>query len=141
MREVRSLFEAAVHEEKLDPEILDVIWFGMKSRWVEHLSMESSAAFVLQSDAKALPKDEISFSVSLPFPSSHTLFKASTPGAVRPLFQFSLCSDGKLSIISNAIQEGKATFSAAKVRKGRWAHLAFLWYLRSTHPNLSECSY
>ena len=62
-REARSLFEAAVHEEKLDPEILDVIRFGMKSRWVEHFSMESSAALVLQSDAKALPKDGISFSV------------------------------------------------------------------------------
>ena len=62
-REARSLFEAAVYEEKLDPEILDVIRFGMKSRWVEHFSMESSAALVLQSDAKALPKDGISFSV------------------------------------------------------------------------------
>jgi len=62
-REARSLFEAAVFEEKLDPEILDVIRFGMKSRWVEHFSMESSAALVLQSDARTLPKDGISFSV------------------------------------------------------------------------------
>ena len=82
------------------------------------------------------------FPSSLPSTSSHTLFKASTPGAVRPLFQFSLRFDGKLSIISNAVQEGEATFSASKVRKGRWAHLAFVWYLRrSSHPNLSECSY
>ena len=58
-----GLFEAAVYEEKLDLEILDVIRFGMKSHWVEHFSMESSAALVLQSDAKALPKDGISFSV------------------------------------------------------------------------------
>ena len=64
-REARSLFEAAVYEEKLDPDILDVIRFGMKSRWVEHFSMESSAALVLQSDAKTLPKEGISFSVLL----------------------------------------------------------------------------
>jgi hypothetical protein len=82
------------------------------------------------------------FPSSLPSTSSHTLFKASTPGAVRPLFQFSLRSDGKFSIISNVSQEGEATFCASKVRKGRWTHLAFVWYLRrSTHPNLSECSY
>ena len=63
MREVRNLFKAIVFEEKLDPEILDVIWFGMKSHWVEHFSMESSAALVLQSDARTLLKDGISFLV------------------------------------------------------------------------------
>ncbi|KIM43842.1 hypothetical protein M413DRAFT_26133 [Hebeloma cylindrosporum] len=141
-REARRLFEAAVHDEKLDPEILDVIRFGMKSRWVEHFSMESSAALVLQSDAKTLPKDGISFSMwffpsSLPSTSSHTLFKASTPGAARPLFQFSLRPDGKVSIASNAVQEDETNFPASKVRKGRWTHLAFVWYLRrGSNPNL-----
>ena len=45
-REARSLCEAAVYE-KLDPEILDVIRFGMKSRCGEHFSMKSSAALVV----------------------------------------------------------------------------------------------
>lgn len=62
-REARNLFEAVVFEEKLNPEILDVIQFGMKSCWVEHFLMESSAALVLQSDARTLPKDRISFLV------------------------------------------------------------------------------
>jgi len=62
-REARTLFESAVHDEKLDPEILDIIRFGMKSRWVEHFSMEGSAVLDLQSDAKTLPKDGVSFSV------------------------------------------------------------------------------
>ena len=50
--EARSLFEAVIYEEKLDPKILDVIRFGMKNRWVEHFSMESSAALALQSDVR-----------------------------------------------------------------------------------------
>jgi hypothetical protein len=63
-REARGLFGATVHDEKLDPEILDIIRFGMKSRWVEHFSMEGSAALDLQTEVRTLPKDGMSFSVS-----------------------------------------------------------------------------
>ncbi|KAF8885379.1 hypothetical protein CPB84DRAFT_1837906 [Gymnopilus junonius] len=60
--------------EKLDPEILDVIRFGMKSRWVEHFSLEGPRAGLVLGDPeldpegngsglkwKALPKDGFSF--------------------------------------------------------------------------------
>jgi hypothetical protein len=62
-REARSLFEAAVYEEKLDPEILDVIRFGMKSPLGGAFLDGEFCCAALQSDAKALPKDGISFPV------------------------------------------------------------------------------
>jgi hypothetical protein len=70
--EARGLFQAAlkgVDHDKLDPDILDVIRYGMKSRWVEHFSMEGEAAISLQginvdSRWKTLPKDGMTFLVS-----------------------------------------------------------------------------
>lgn len=70
--EARGLFQAAlkgVDHDKLDPDILDVIRYGMKSRWVEHFSMEEAAAISLQginvdSRWKTLPKDGMTFLVS-----------------------------------------------------------------------------
>ena len=45
--EARRIFQMAVKgDETLDGEILDVIRFGMKSRWLQHFSMESSVALV-----------------------------------------------------------------------------------------------
>jgi hypothetical protein len=68
--EARGLFQATVRvneHDKLDADILDVIRFGMKSRWVEHFSMEGTAAVVLGEGGtkwKTLPKDGLSFLVS-----------------------------------------------------------------------------
>ena len=55
--EARRIFQMAVKgDETLDGEILDVIRFGMKSRWLQHFSMESSAALVVSDDKfKGLP--------------------------------------------------------------------------------------
>ena len=54
--EARGIFQKAVvlkdvdgkSNEVLDGEILDVVRFGMKSRWVEHFSMEAPAAIVVR---------------------------------------------------------------------------------------------
>ena len=69
--EARGLFQAAVRadgHDRLDADILDVIRFGMKSRWVEHFSIEGKAAVVLGEGGtkwKTLPKDGLSFLVSI----------------------------------------------------------------------------
>lgn len=79
----RVIFKKAVREdESLDTDILDVIKFGMKSRWLEHLSLESPASLVLSEDGlKGLPLTGFSFVVSTPrfgtvshFPSSDFFF-------------------------------------------------------------------
>jgi len=69
--EARRIFQAAViHEdgkEKLDTDILEVIRFGMKSRWVGHFSLEGRASVVITDEYKwkALPKDGMSLLVCL----------------------------------------------------------------------------
>ena len=74
--EARGIFQKAVvlkevdgkSDEVLDGEILDVIRFGMKSRWVEHFSMEAPAAIVVRDDKfKGLPATGFTVRVSLIF--------------------------------------------------------------------------
>ncbi|KAH9476097.1 Beige protein-like protein 1 [Psilocybe cubensis] len=158
--EARGLFAAAIVDDKLDPEILDVARFGMKSRWVEHFSMEGPAAVVLgDSDTnkwRTLPKDGLSFLIWF-FPSTlptapYTLFSASSPSPppsstslhrlnapppIRTHLKIAARLDGKLSVWSSAAPDDEVIFPAAKLKKGRWTHLAFVWYQRKGgNPNL-----
>jgi hypothetical protein len=63
--EARVIFQRAIkQDETLDTEVLDIIRFGMKSRWLEHFSMESHAALVLSEDnMKGLPVAGFTFMV------------------------------------------------------------------------------
>ncbi|KAF9479125.1 beach-domain-containing protein [Pholiota conissans] len=145
--EARGLFQAALKgadHDKLDPDILDVIRYGMKSRWVEHFSMEGGAAISLQGVQqdwrwKTLPKEGMTFfmwflPLSLPA-SSYALFSATSSSPL--LLRLSLRPDGKVSIFSSGAPEGDAVFSASKVKKGRWTQISFVWYpKRGSHPNL-----
>ncbi|KAG6823698.1 hypothetical protein H0H92_009319 [Tricholoma furcatifolium] len=46
--EARLIFQRAIKDSMLDTEILNIIRFGIKSKWLEHFSMESpSAGFTL----------------------------------------------------------------------------------------------
>lgn len=69
--EARRIFQTAIiHEdgkEKLDAEILELIRSGMKSRWVEHFSLEGKASIVISDENKwkNLPKEGISLLVCL----------------------------------------------------------------------------
>ena len=71
--EARGIFQKAVmlkevdgkSDEVLDGEILEVVRFGMKSRWLEHFSMETPAAIVVRDDRfKGLPATGFTFMVS-----------------------------------------------------------------------------
>jgi len=71
--EARRIFQKAVvlnetdvkGDGVLDGEILDVVRFGMKSRWVEHFSMETPAAIVVRDDKfKGLPTTGFTYMVS-----------------------------------------------------------------------------
>ena len=71
--EARGIFQKAavlngVDEKSdgvLDGEILEVVRYGMKSRWVEHFSMETPAAIVVRDDKfKGLPATGLTFMVS-----------------------------------------------------------------------------
>ncbi|KAF4609487.1 hypothetical protein D9613_012349 [Agrocybe pediades] len=185
---------SAKHGEGLDQDVLDVIRFGMKSRWVEHFSMEQRSAVVLLNPGKQtqqqLPKDGFSFLMwffpcglpeeagsvaSAPTPTSppsatgspttptpmpsYTLFSALTTGPTQQhqqvLLKLSMRTDGRLCIASNGFSDkanakgassGKepqemkeVIFSSptSKLRKGRWTHIALVWYQRrGGNPNL-----
>ncbi|KAJ3506661.1 hypothetical protein NLJ89_g6748 [Agrocybe chaxingu] len=149
--EARRIFQAAVEErdgkERLDPEILEVLRFGMKSRWVEHFALEGQAALVLSDEQRwrTLPKDGMSFLMWF-FPSTmpkaeqiYTLFgaKSSAPGPSKPYLRLSLRSDGKLRVFSNTAPDDETVFTASRVRRGRWSHLALVWYpKKGSNPNL-----
>ncbi|GLB39117.1 hypothetical protein LshimejAT787_0602790 [Lyophyllum shimeji] len=50
--EARLIFQRTIKEDNtLDMEVLDFIRFGIKSRWLEHFSMESPAALILREES------------------------------------------------------------------------------------------
>lgn len=73
--EAKRIFQAAVMrrqesgDETLDPEILEILRFGMKSRWVEHFSLEGGASIVISGENKwnHLPEAGLSFFVCCRF--------------------------------------------------------------------------
>lgn len=153
--EARKIFQAAVisgDKERLDPDILDIIRFGMRSRWVEHFSLEGNGAVVV-SDEKwtSLPKEGMSFMMwfnpsSLPtgsmvFP---LLTAESTAKFTQQVYlELALLPDGKLKMQSSGSPDADAVFGttpSARVKRGRWTHLTVVWYPRKVpggHPNLS----
>ncbi|KAF6760566.1 hypothetical protein DFP72DRAFT_988225 [Ephemerocybe angulata] len=118
-------------EERLDPDMLDLVRFGMKSRWSDHFSMESPAAF----DSPWTRALRASRSLLGP---SCTLFSATL--GTRRLLRLSIRQDGKLQLHSSS-QAGKDPpfVSSGGVRKNRWAHLSLVHYPhRGTNPSLRE---
>jgi hypothetical protein len=65
----RLILQRVVHEdETLDVEMLDLVRYGMRSRWVDHFSMESSSALVItDEDSKGLPTTGVTFMVGSSF--------------------------------------------------------------------------
>lgn len=63
--EARTIFQKAVKDDDtLDTDILEVIKYGMRSRWLEHISMESPAALILSDDGvKGMPNTGFTFMV------------------------------------------------------------------------------
>jgi hypothetical protein len=95
--EARVIFQKVIRsDETLDTEVLDIIRFGMKSRWLEHFSMESPAALLLsEDDMRGLPVAGFTFMVRVTYVegSSHLIFGQrlgsgylSCPLALRMLF-------------------------------------------------------
>lgn len=147
--EARTILKHAVvteedGQEKLDLEMLDLVRFGMKSRWTEHLSLESPAALVVHEDScKSLPIPGFTFMMWV-YLSKHptgapcTLF-AATLGS-RRLFQLSIRPDGKLRLSSSGQPDKEPPFACtAAVRKNRWVHITMVHYPhRGTNPSIRE---
>ncbi|EAU86631.2 hypothetical protein CC1G_07289 [Coprinopsis cinerea okayama7 len=143
----RTLQKAVVQEEtqeRLDTEVLELIRYGMKSRWSEHFSLEGPAALVVHDTStacKGLPVGGFTVMLwayfsSFPSGAPRAIFTVSLPSRV--LIKLSLRSDGKLELLSSSQAEGDVPYiSSATIRKNRWAHVCLVHYPhRGTNPSI-----
>ncbi|RXW16665.1 hypothetical protein EST38_g9189, partial [Candolleomyces aberdarensis] len=142
--EARKILQRAVvkngEEESLDPEMLDLVRFGMKSRWSEHFSLESPAALVAHDESsKGLPISGFTFMTwvylsGYPVGGPCTLFSATLGN--RRLISLCVRPDGKVQLCSSSEQD-KPFVSTAGLRKNRWVHLTLVHYPhRGTNPSI-----
>ncbi|KAK7042535.1 hypothetical protein R3P38DRAFT_3448691 [Favolaschia claudopus] len=136
----RFLFQAVVREdETLDAELLEVIRYAMKSRWLEHFSMESPAALTLtEENVKGLPVMGFTFMMwlwvkELPT-TTHPIFTARLNA--RTMLTFSLRGDGKLELGTSSNRE-VGVFRKSNVHKSRWTHITLVHYPhRASNPTI-----
>ncbi|KAJ7700350.1 beach-domain-containing protein [Mycena rosella] len=136
----RMLFQAVVKEdETLDAELLEVIRYGMKSRWLEHFSMESPASLALAEEGvKGLPITGFTFMIwlwikELPA-TTHPIFSAQINS--RSILTLSLRGDGKLELSTTANRD-VGVFRKSNVHKMRWTHVTLVHYPhRASNPTI-----
>ncbi|KAJ7337518.1 beach-domain-containing protein [Mycena albidolilacea] len=136
----RYLFQTVVKEdETLDAELLEVIRYAMKSRWLEHISMESPASLTLtEENVKGLPILGFTFMMwlwikELPA-STHPIFTARI--GARTMVTFSLRGDGKLELGTSSNRE-VGVFRKSNVYKMRWTHITLVHYPhRASNPTI-----
>ncbi|KAJ6565477.1 beach-domain-containing protein [Mycena vulgaris] len=127
----RMLFQTVVKEdETLDAELLELIRYGMKSRWLEHFSMESPASLTLTEEGvKGLPITGFTFMIwlwikELPA-TTHPIFSARLNS--RTIVSLSLRGDGKLEL-STSSNRDVGVFRKSNVHKMRWTHITLVHY-------------
>ncbi|KAJ7052675.1 beach-domain-containing protein [Mycena amicta] len=138
----RFLFQRVVREDDtLDAELLEVIRYGMKSRWLEHLSMESPASLSLtEENVKGLPVGGFTFMIwlwikDLPT-TTHPLFTARIGTSNKPILTLALRGDGRLELTSTSSRE-VGVFRKSSVNKMRWTHVALTHYpQRNANPTI-----
>ncbi|KAJ7143646.1 beach-domain-containing protein [Mycena filopes] len=146
----RLLFQAVVKAQdgkdgtlSLDAELLELIRYAMKSRWLEHFSLESPAALALTEEGvKGLPVPGFTFMIwvwikELPT-TTHPLFSARIGGplASRALVTLGLRGDGKLEL-STAASRDVGVFRKSNVHKMRWTHITLVHYpTRAANPTI-----
>ncbi|KAJ7201121.1 beach-domain-containing protein [Mycena pura] len=136
----RYLFQNVVREdETLDAELLEVIRYGMKSRWLEHFSMESPASLTLTEEgAKGLPVSGFTFMIwlwikELPA-TTHPIFSAHLKS--RALLTLSLRGDGKPELSTSSSRD-VGVFRKCNVNKMRWTHITLVHYpQRAANPTI-----
>jgi hypothetical protein len=159
--EARLIFQKAIKEDDtLDTEVLDVIRFGMKSRWLEHISLESPAALVLHEDGmKGMPVTGFTFMVcnscigcpcllipyrlklwvwisEMPPNTPHPIFTAKLPS--RTLLTLSIHPDGKIEL-STAANPESTVFTKSKLHKFRWTHITLVHHPhKASNPSIRK---
>ncbi|THV04025.1 beach-domain-containing protein [Dendrothele bispora CBS 962.96] len=143
--EARTILQRAVKVDgTLDMEIMELIRGAMKSRWLDHLSLESPAMLSLTQDGmKGLPATGFTFMIWLwieklpPEDCSHQIFVARS-GEKKDMVVLKLQHDGKL-LFQTSGNSSAVIFNKVNISRGRWIHLTLVHYPgrdRSSNPNI-----
>ncbi|OBZ78370.1 Beige 1 [Grifola frondosa] len=138
--EARLMFQRVVRSDNsLDPDVLEVLRAGMKVRWPEHFSLESSAALRISHDgSRVLPSTGFTFMLwlwieQLPKQIAYCIFSVHAGDHI--IFSLKVRPDGMLECQSTGSQVD-AVFHTA-LPKSRWAHIALVHYPhRASNPTL-----
>ncbi|KAK2463985.1 hypothetical protein APHAL10511_004036 [Amanita phalloides] len=142
---VRKMFERTLTLEaggngKLDMEVLDLLRVGMKSRWMEHFSLEGGSSLAFREEGmRGLPATGFTFMMwlwisDLPKTGSFVLFSARTDYSL--LVELKLNQDGTLSLSTN-VNESPINFNRSTITVARWAHITIVHYPhRNSHPTI-----
>ncbi|GBE84628.1 hypothetical protein SCP_0606070 [Sparassis crispa] len=123
--EAKLLFQRVIRDEDtLDADVLEILRAGMKVRWPEHFSLESSAALRVSSNGmKGLPTAGLTFMV--------WLWIENYPVGDQLLFSF--CLGGRNHIALGILRDGTLRFQSSgsnesavfktTLSKSRWTHV------------------
>ncbi|KAJ7709309.1 hypothetical protein B0H16DRAFT_1822009 [Mycena metata] len=141
----RLLFQAVVRaDQTLDAELLEVIRYAMKSRWLEHFSMESPASMALTEEGvKGLPvpgftfmvisKSDLGMDQGAAGDDSPDLLCTAGVGARACHAEW---GDGKLELSTTSSRE-VGVFRKSSIHKMRWTHITLVHYpTRSANPTI-----
>ncbi|KAH9919489.1 beach-domain-containing protein [Epithele typhae] len=129
--DARVMFEFAVRpDDTLNPDLLEVLRAGMKTKWPDHFSLESPAAIrVSRNASRAVPSTGFTFMIWLwieqvPRDRIHNLFSISNGD--QEYFSLKLRPDGNLDCASTGNKEPAVL--KARLAKGRWTHVTLVHY-------------
>ena len=154
--EARLILQSVVlPDDRLHPEVLEVVRGAARGRWPTHISFMSPASLSFHSGVKALPYTGFTYMVGdfsfqkiqlsnspqawlwvekFPTHGNQNLFAFDVDST--RLISLEIHPDGKLSFKSTAQQE-PGVFPHAVIQKARWTHVALVHYThRSLNPTI-----
>ncbi|KAI0067044.1 beach-domain-containing protein [Artomyces pyxidatus] len=139
--DTRNIFQKAVNEDgSLNPDVLEIIRAGIKSRWPDHFSMERRAALMFTEEGvKGLPATGFTFMIWLwlekyPTHRPQTIFSFRLLS--RTVFTLKMRTDGRLELWSYG-QPLPGVVTKSSFPKSRWFHVTIIHYPhRGTNPSL-----
>ncbi|KAH9177644.1 beach-domain-containing protein [Lactarius sanguifluus] len=142
LRRILDLGATTLHlTGTLNPDILEMIRSGIKSRWPDHFSFERRASLEFyEENAKGLPYNRLLrikiwiWLERYPTKDAQTIFSFRV--ASRTLFHLKIREDGRLELWSHG-QPPPGAVTKSSFPTSRWFHLAVVHYPhRGSHPNL-----
>ncbi|KIJ16201.1 hypothetical protein PAXINDRAFT_76049 [Paxillus involutus ATCC 200175] len=130
-QDARLLLQCAVREDKtLDPEAVDLIRIGLRSRWPHHLTLKATSAVTLPLGSwKTLPTSGFTFMLWAWFermPSeAHRIFNISFGSHYA--IELSMNSNGALALRTSIRREAKI-LSKMRMATSRWTHITLVHY-------------